>query len=138
MKKMMCLVLLVFPFAIFNQAKAAQLTKKDPVLLNEAMVCFVDFRIGLVVGKSESDIGDSKYCRYAVDRKKFLSLLTSVPASTFYMSNNVRAKISLSTKDVYFIDYNGVVRLGDERFKISKKAFTEAIREIEKDKNFGW
>ena len=130
MKKKVYMALLIFLTTILGQVKAAQVVKGNPVSSNEALVCFVDFRIGLVVGKSEADIGNIKYCRYAIDRKKFLSLMTSMPTSTFYMSGNVRAKISWSDKDVYFVDYNGIVRHGEAKVQINKIDFTKALRKI--------
>ena len=130
MKKKTCLTLLIFLTVVLGQVAAAQANQQNPIALNDAQVCFVDFRIGLVVGKSEGDIADNQYCKYTIEKKKFLSLLTTLPASAFYMGNNVRAKVSLTENDAYFVDYNGVVRFGSKKFKIDKMLFKKTLRSI--------
>jgi hypothetical protein len=132
MTNKVCIFVLILYSLLLGQVQASPAIKHGVVYAKEAPVCFVDFRIDLVVGKSESDIGDDQYCRYAIDREKFLSLLTPAPASTFYMNGNVRAKVSMSAKDEYFIDYNGVVRFGDKKFQVSKKNFTNALRKLKR------
>jgi hypothetical protein len=130
MKNNVCLAMLMVFCSISSQARASQVLNESPVSANDALVCLVDFRIDLVVGKDEYDIGDSQYCKYEVDQKKFLSLLTSMSSSAVYMENNVRAKVSFSKSVVYFIDYNGVVRIGSKRFEIDKFKFIKMIRKI--------
>lgn len=124
------MAVVMFSVVAFGQVRATHVVKGRNLLAKEAIVCFVDFRIGLVVGKSEADIGNGKYCKYTIDRKKFFSLLTPMPPATFYMGGNVRAKVCLSVKDIYYVDYNGVVRHGGERFQINKLAFTKALRRL--------
>ncbi len=82
------------------------------------------------MGRTEADIGQGKYCKYAMDKKKFLSMLSPRPASEFYMDNNVRAKVIVSPSSSYFIDYNGVVRFEEKKFKINKKDFMNAIKKL--------
>jgi hypothetical protein len=130
MKRNVCM----FVFSFFNLILSAawafpevQPTIPPP---GDVVACFVDFRIGRVVGISEADISNKKYCKYAIDREKFLSLLTPIPASTPYMKGNVRALVSLSAEDKYFIDYSGVVRLGEKKFEINKSVFTNSLRLI--------
>jgi hypothetical protein len=132
MEKSVYAVILVLFAVALGRSRVAQATEvvSGGGLTEGAVVCFVDFRIGLVVGKSEADIGNKKYCRYSIERKIFLSLIKFAPPSNFYMSNNVRAKVIFSQKDIYYIDYNGVVRHGGERFQIDKSAFTKTLHRL--------
>lgn len=133
MQKKIFMLSLAFLAFNYYQVSAAGTPNNISIMSTGARVCFVDFRIGLVIGKSETEIGDARYCRYVIDRKKFISLLVPVPSSTFYMRGNVRAKVSMSDKNVYFIDYNGVVRHGREKFEINKMTFTHALRGLDVD-----
>ena len=98
----------------------------------DAAVCFWDFRAESPVGKSEMDIDRPYYCRYTVDRVASLKLLSPRPAAEFYMPGYVRAKITLSPGDVYFVDNRGVVRHGDQRFAADKDQFSAALKELRK------
>ena|ERR1700761_205984 len=99
---------------------------------SDVAVCFWDFRAESPVSKSETDIDRPYYCRYTVDRVAFLKLLSPRPASEFYMPGYVRAKITLSLGDVYFVDNRGIVRHGDQRFAVDKDQFSSALKELRK------
>jgi hypothetical protein len=93
-----CGALYLLPILLWAESLAASDHQSS------ATVCFWDFRAESPVGKSETDIDRPYYCRYTVDRAVFLKLLSPRPASEFYMPGYVRAKITLSPDDVYFVD----------------------------------
>jgi len=95
-----------------------------------ALVCFIDFRVGLAIGRNEEEIGSKGPCRYTIDKKVFRSMLLPRKDSEFYQKSNVRAKIIYSPTEVYFIDANGVVRFGDHKFVVNKDEFTKYVKDI--------
>ena len=103
-----------------------------PLEPSEAEVCFWDFRSEAPVGKSETDLDSSRFCRYAVDKQAFLKLLSPRPVSEGYMPGYVRAKIILAPDDVYFVDNSGIVRHGNDKFAVDKIAFSDALKELKK------
>jgi hypothetical protein len=130
MLRVTCAIIFLFCLPVFTCQAKSTISNFDHLSDRDAAVCFVDFRIDLVIGKTEAGIGKKKYCRYSIDRHVFLSLIKPVPVSTFYMNNNIRAKVCLSSNEIYFIDYNGIVKHGRERFEIDKKIFTNALRKL--------
>ena len=102
----------------------------DPMAGKEAPVCLIDFRIDFAVGRTESELDNPGICRYAVNREAFLGLLSRRPDSEYYENRDVRVKVTFSGDVIYFIDRNGVVRLGSKKFLIDKQKFIRLIRKV--------
>ncbi|GLQ98266.1 hypothetical protein [Dyella mobilis] len=100
----------------------------DAVASDDVTVCFLDFRISLEVGRTESSIQQAKYCRYKISRKTFLSLLVPEPPTFYFEGRDVRAMVLLPATDKYFIDENGSVRFDGKLFKVDKTAFFNALK----------
>jgi len=91
-------------------------------------VCFTGFEVQFLVGKTEESINNPQYCRYSIEKAEFIKMISSRPSSEFYLSSHVRAKVSFSERDVYFIDNNGIVRSGNKKFFIDKEQFSKVLK----------
>ena len=100
--------------------------------VQQATVCFFDFRVESPFGRDETSISRPTYCHYEIDKARFLGLLSLRPDSEFYMPNYIRAKVALSANEIYFIDNNGIVRYGTKRFSIDKVKFTDSLENVKK------
>lgn len=98
--------------------------------VNGAAVCAVGFRIEFAVGPTEENLLRRADCGYAIDQRMFLAMLSPRPASEFYQDRDVRARVTLSNGDVYFIDRNGVVRAGAKKFAIDTLYFMQSIKKV--------
>jgi hypothetical protein len=125
-----CLYIFAFIWSgVLCAADNASLAIKNSAV---ASVCFFDFNAESLFGRDENSISDPIYCHYKIDKIKFLNLLSPKPDSEFYMPNYIRAKITISPSEVYFIDNNGVVRYGTKRFSIDKVKFTDSLENVKK------
>jgi len=129
----MKLIFLLIAFTFLGISSDTDAIKeKQTIASSEALVCFIDFRIEFIVGKTEKDFQNQKLlrsiCKYSIDKEEFLHLLSSKISTEPYSSGDVRAKVIFSSEMVYFIDRRGLVRYGDKEFFIDKAKFTASLK----------
>ena len=114
------IVLLAFP-AMSGANGQAQFTA------SRAAVYYFGFDIERITGIPEHQI-DQYGCRYTIEREKFISLLVKAPdMSSKYDQRDIRAHISISADEQYFVNREGIVRFGDRYFIIEKRDFVNLL-----------
>lgn len=94
---------------------------------NRATVYYFGFDIERITGIPEHQI-DKYGCRYTIERNKFISLLANAPAMrSKYDQRDIRAHISISADEQYFVNREGIVRFGERYFILEKTDFVNLL-----------
>lgn len=109
-------------------ADSRETSPKESSFSTSGSVCFTGFEIQFLVGKTEESINSPEYCGFSIEKTKFIKMISYRPSSEFYLYFHVRAKVSFSRQDVYFIDNNGIVRSGGRKFFIDKEQFSKSLK----------
>lgn len=91
------------------------------------LVYNVGFDVDTITGYHESDFPRAG-CKGFINDRTFNSLMKRPSRRVSYDRNDVKAMIKARGGRVYFVDYSGVVRSGQNLYLIDKNRFERAIR----------
>jgi len=94
-------------------------------------VYYYGFEIERITGIPEAQIAELG-CAYEIDKESFLKMLKQPRGRPpfGYDSSDVRAKISFSKQEIYFVEYQGVVRGSENARLIDKSEFVSALKRV--------
>lgn len=114
---------------LLSSYSAFALTGADDHVVNEknAVVFFYGFEVERITGIHEDEI-EHYGCRYTIDRQSFMNVLQPNSSTNKYQRLDVRGEVVFSKDTIYFIDRDGIVRLGNKEYLLDKKLFISEIK----------
>lgn len=100
---------------------------------NNGIAYYLDFSIDLYTALHEEDM-EEEGCLFIVKRsdflKSFINDKNDKNLAKYYSHTDVRAKVIFQRELPYFIATSGIVRHGDDYYRLNKELFTKALENL--------
>jgi hypothetical protein len=124
-KAALCLILIFF--ALLPPTNWARGDSSSAPTDESVTVYYFDFAIERITGIHEDGIAQEG-CKYSINQRDFLSILSPTAETKRYQPLDVRAVVIFETHMHFYIDRNGNVRQGQRHYNMDKSEFAKLLK----------